>query len=153
MKKKTLIIITSILAVGLIGFAGFQSSAIYTAAGDDIKNSFQITEESAGSFSKLEKADSDKKQAQSLVNLNMERDDIDDDRTNDNTGKQNIISKEEAISIAKKQYAGQIKEVEFDIDDDNGKQEYEIEILTKRGEVELEIDAKTGKILSADFDD
>ncbi len=39
------------------------------------------------------------------------------------------------------------------MDDDDRRPVYEIEIQTKRGEVELEIDAKTGKIISVDFDD
>lgn len=42
---------------------------------------------------------------------------------------------------------------QFNQNSDDGKQVYEIEMLTKRGEVELEIDANTGKIISVDFDD
>lgn len=152
MKKKTLII-TSVLAVGLLGFAGYQASAIYTSAGDGEENALRLVEESAVSLAKSEKNDNDEKQTQPLAKSNVERDDSDDDdeQTNENAAKENLIAPEKAIAIAKKKYAGKITEIDFDHDD--GKQLYEIEMLTKRGEVELEIDAKTGKIISVDFDD
>lgn len=83
----------------------------------------------------------------------------DDDRKqaklkNDNTNKSKgngLISMQEAIAIAKQNYSGKVTEVE--LDDDDGHRIYEIEIETNRGEVELEIDAKTGKILDVEWDD
>lgn len=184
MKKKTLII-TSVLAVGLIGFAGYKASALYVAASDEKEKTVRMVEETAVSLAEKE-SDDDKNEKQSIVNLNAERsdrdddnddadkkqvntqekssvkvdrdDDDDDDDKDDNKAnanhknkKQNIITAEKAISITQKKYPGQLKEIELDNDD--GKQVYEIEIQTKRGEVELEIDAKTGKILDVDFDD
>lgn len=60
------------------------------------------------------------------------------------------ISKEEAIQIALKQFSGIVEDVELDKDD--GRLIYEIEIESSRGEAEIEIDAYTGKVLVVDID-
>ena len=62
---------------------------------------------------------------------------------------QNIITKEEAISIATADIPGKAVKVDFDGDDGD----YEIEIRDGRVEAEYEIDAYTGQILEKDIED
>ncbi|MGN8644782.1 PepSY domain-containing protein [Gracilibacillus sp. HCP3S3_G5_1] len=65
-----------------------------------------------------------------------------------------LISAEEARTIATNEYPGSI--TDFELDEDDGRYQYEIEIKTDNGEVDLEIDAYTGSIISIskdDFDD
>ncbi len=62
-----------------------------------------------------------------------------------------LISNEKAKSIALSQYNGTIIEVE--LDDDDGKKYYEIEMTTTSEEVKMEIDAYTGEIISISKDE
>ncbi|MDG5789845.1 PepSY domain-containing protein [Evansella sp. AB-P1] len=62
-----------------------------------------------------------------------------------------VIGIVEAKRIANERVTGTIKEIELDHDD--GRLYYEIEMKTSRGEVEIEIDARTGEIISIEFDD
>ncbi len=62
-----------------------------------------------------------------------------------------LISAEEARSIATDQYPGTI--TDFEQDEDDGRYLYEIEIRTNTHEVDLEIDAYTGSIISISKDD
>lgn len=64
--------------------------------------------------------------------------------------KKAIISKEKAINIALAQFSGHIEEVE--LDDDDERLIYDIEIESSRGGAEVEIDAYTGKVLVVDID-
>ncbi len=68
----------------------------------------------------------------------------------------NLISKAEAIAIALKKVSGATeKNVEIELDEDDGKWMYEGEIHYKGREYEFEINAKNGKIIewSEDVDD
>ena len=65
--------------------------------------------------------------------------------------KEKIISREEAIAIAEKEVNGKV--YSFELDRDDGRLEYEIELLTDKYEVEIEMDARNGKILEKDYDD
>lgn len=65
--------------------------------------------------------------------------------------RQKMISMSEAIAIALAKAPGKVDEAELDRDD--GLVYYEIEIETDRGEVEIEVDAYTGQILSIEYDD
>lgn len=56
------------------------------------------------------------------------------------------ISLEEAKKIALSAHPGEIVEVEYEIESD-GNASYEFDIKTKSGEVKLEVDAATGKII------
>ncbi|MEW6038696.1 MAG: PepSY domain-containing protein [Pseudomonadota bacterium] len=56
------------------------------------------------------------------------------------------ISLEEAKKIALAAHPGEIVEVEYEIESD-GNASYEFDIKTKDGEVKLEVDAATGKII------
>lgn len=90
--------------------------------------------------------DDDKK----IVNLNKENVNANKDHENKkSSGK--IISREEAKNIALGLVNGTI--VEFELDEDDGRQEYEIEIIANGIEYEIEIDASTGKVLEFESDD
>jgi uncharacterized membrane protein YkoI len=56
------------------------------------------------------------------------------------------ISLEQAKDIALKAHPGQVVEVEYEIES-NGDASYEFDIMTDKGEVKLEVDAATGKIV------
>lgn len=69
------------------------------------------------------------------------------EKKSDNT----IISYNEAKSIALSQYDGEI--IELELDEDDGMKYYEIELETAKEEIEMEIDAYTGEIISISKDD
>ncbi|MGA9845219.1 MAG: PepSY domain-containing protein [Nitrososphaeraceae archaeon] len=79
--------------------------------------------------------------------------DNDDDNNHSHNGQnnQNIISQADAIAIAEKAVNGKVVEIEKDEDD--GLIKYEVELKTDRGEVKVEIDASTGKVLEVELDD
>ena len=59
------------------------------------------------------------------------------------------ISLAQAKDIALKQYPGEIKEIEYEIESD-GAASYEVDIVSKDGkEIKVEVDATTGKIVEA----
>ncbi|MCJ7842482.1 PepSY domain-containing protein [Lederbergia sp. NSJ-179] len=66
-----------------------------------------------------------------------------------NENKNMPITEEKAISIALSDTQGEVTEIDFDSED----LEYEMEISTGNKEVEIKVDAKTGKILEKDIDD
>ncbi|MBN6204878.1 PepSY domain-containing protein [Ralstonia pickettii] len=64
--------------------------------------------------------------------------------------KENIISVKEAEEIAQKEFSGTLTEIE--LDEDDGRYVYEVELREGAQEAEMEIDAVTGKILELDID-
>ncbi|GAB6140150.1 hypothetical protein JCM14076_08790 [Methylosoma difficile] len=56
------------------------------------------------------------------------------------------INEDEARKVALKAHPGEITEVEYEIEE-NGDASYEFDIKTSDGEVKLEVDASTGKIV------
>ena len=88
-------------------------------------------------------------------------DDDDDDRdngtdhvSNSSAASQVKLTVEQASNIALKQVTGG-KVTKVELDRDNGRYVYEIELRTAQGEADVDIDAGTGKVLSfdQDFDD
>lgn len=69
---------------------------------------------------------------------------------NKSNERKSTISKNKAIDIAQKQFSGTIDSIELDRDD--GRLIYEIEMESSRGEAEIEIDAYTGEVLVVDID-
>jgi uncharacterized membrane protein YkoI len=59
------------------------------------------------------------------------------------------ISLEQARDIALKAHPGEVLEVEYEIESD-GSASYEFDIRTAKGEVKLEVDAATGRIVEDD---
>ncbi|MDZ5713115.1 PepSY domain-containing protein [Jeotgalibacillus haloalkalitolerans] len=76
--------------------------------------------------------------------------DDDDDRDSDVNSK-DLLSKQEALDIATAEFTGKPEEIE--LDDDDGKMIYEIELKNGEQEAEFDIDAVTGDILNMEFDD
>lgn len=88
----------------------------------------------------------------------------DDHRSRDGSGRnqppetspaEGSFSEEDAISLALSRMPGATEEdiTSFKTDYDHGKEVYEIEIRYNGSELEMEIDAATGKILEMDYDD
>lgn len=76
-------------------------------------------------------------------------DDNDDEREDENTSSnQKLISQEQAVSTAMKSAKGTVTEVE--LDEDDYKIVYEIEIRDGQMEYKFEIDALTGEVLEFD---
>ena len=70
----------------------------------------------------------------------------DDDRfEKSNVSNKNVITVEEAVAIAMKQAKGTVTEAE--LDDDDGRLHYDLEIEDGTYEYEFEIDAITGEII------
>ncbi len=67
------------------------------------------------------------------------------------TKKRAIISKEEAIRIALEQFSGTVDDV--DLEEENGRLVYEIEIERGDLEADIEIDAYTGEVIVMEIDD
>lgn len=75
----------------------------------------------------------------------------DDDRELEAAAKGAVISEDEAVAIAKKNITGEI--VKIELDEDDGRLEYEMELNTSKGEAEITIDATSGKVLELEQDD
>ena len=62
------------------------------------------------------------------------------------------VTMEEAIKTATTQFPGKVREAELENED--GKAVYEVEIVNTSGEIrEFEVDAQSGKILSSELED
>ncbi|WHY62930.1 PepSY domain-containing protein [Cytobacillus firmus] len=87
-----------------------------------------------------------------VISINKERDDNDDnDQAEKEINGKKIISEQNAIEIAEKEVNGMMKEIE--IDEDDGQILYEVELQSKKGEADVDIDAETGKVLKVELDD
>lgn len=75
----------------------------------------------------------------------------DDDREKQHQAIEDIMSADEAKKIAVDHVGGKVVEIELDEDDNHF--EYEMELRTDLGEVELTIDAVTGEILEQELED
>ncbi|MFD1706418.1 PepSY domain-containing protein [Siminovitchia sediminis] len=76
----------------------------------------------------------------------LEADKEDDDENDHPASNNSFISLEEAVETALKDTPGEVKEAEYD----DG--HYEIEIKTGKNEVEIKIDANSGKIIGKEVD-
>ena len=83
----------------------------------------------------------------------MKEDSNNDDDSDDRTGvvqSSNLISDEKAKQLAGKAVNGTVTELE--LDEDDGQFVYELELITNKGEADVEIDAMTGKVIEINFD-
>ncbi|SDN58278.1 Uncharacterized membrane protein YkoI [Psychrobacillus sp. OK028] len=86
-----------------------------------------------------------------VLNVREDNDDQDDHDENEKVAANTkLITEAKAIEIAQKQIKGTVLEIELDSDD--GRYEYEIELRTAKGDAEFTIDASTGKILENELD-
>jgi len=74
--------------------------------------------------------------------------DGDDDWVKQN--RKDVMSVDQAKEIAINELGGKVVEVE--LDEDDGRYEYELELRTENGEAEITIDAVTGEVLELDID-
>ncbi len=95
-----------------------------------------------------------------LAVTDMEQDEDDDDREIDTESTKPVpaaevkLTSEQASAIATKQVSGATV-VKVELDTDDGRYVYEVDLKTAQGEADVDIDATTGKVLSVDqdFDD
>lgn len=80
-----------------------------------------------------------------------DEDNDDDQMLNDKASIASLITEKEAVAIAKKSFNGDVKSIELDYDD--GKYEYEIELQSKKEEADITIDATTGRVLELELDE
>ncbi|MFD1336966.1 PepSY domain-containing protein [Oceanobacillus iheyensis] len=69
---------------------------------------------------------------------------------NSNVDSSNFIGDKKAKEIALEQFSGKV--VEFELDEDDGKYVYEIEVRDGNKEADFEIDAVTGNVLEMDIE-
>ena len=65
-------------------------------------------------------------------------------------GNNSMLTEEEAVNIAQEEFAGKVTDVE--LDEEDGRRIYEIEIERGEDEATVEIDAYTGKVLKLEID-
>lgn len=82
--------------------------------------------------------------------MKEDRDDDGDDRTVVSQSA-NLISDKKAREIAEKAVNGTVTELE--LDEDDNRFVYELELITNKGEADIEIDASTGKVIELDYED
>jgi uncharacterized membrane protein YkoI len=83
--------------------------------------------------------------------VDADDDDIDDNEKENTVAKtDDLISEKKATDIAKKEFDGEVREVE--LDEDDGRVVYEIELVKDKKEADFDIDAVTGEILEMDID-
>lgn len=122
------------------------------------EDSIQIKEKTAASDEKAEKKSPEKQVDNSKTETAKVENKPDNkvvkeepkSKPKESQAKKTIITEQEAINIALKQFSGNVEEV--DLDKDDGRLIYEIEIKSSRGDAEIEIDAYTGKVLVVDID-
>lgn len=95
--------------------------------------------------------DDDKPKQQSNKSSSSEKQSNKQSQPKQTKKKNAVIDKNRAIQIALAEFPGKVEDVE--LDDDDGRLIYEIEIENGDQEAEIEIDAITGKIIMIDIDD
>ena len=84
-----------------------------------------------------------------------DRDDKDDDRDDDDrqAAPSNLISQDEAIQIAKSKAGSAAEVIEAELDEDDGRWHYELELRDDKFEYEVDVDAETGDIIDFEKDE
>ena len=111
---------------------------------DDREYEFEIRGESGEVDVKID--------AKSGKVLKTERDDQDDDRDDkDDDDRQaapsNLISEDKAIQIAKSKAGSAAEVIEAELDEDDGRWHYELELRDDKFEYEVDVDAENGDII------
>ncbi|MFD2043874.1 PepSY domain-containing protein [Ornithinibacillus salinisoli] len=125
--------------------------------GKNGSSNLAVTEKEGQSNSRSETSSKDNTSSDKNDDTSDQVDDSDknteekDDKTDDGkSSKKATIDTDTAKSIALKEFPGTVTELE--LDEDDGRLIYEIEIETVSGEAEFEIDAYTGEILVISID-
>lgn len=117
---------------------------------DDREYEFEIRGESGEVDVKID--------AKSGKVLKTERDDQDDDRDDkDDDDRQaapsNLISEDKAIQIAKGKAGSAAEVIEAELDEDDGRWHYELELRDDKFEYEVDVDAENGDIIDFEKDE
>lgn len=120
---------------------------------DDREYEFEIRGESGEVDVKV-----DAKSGDVLKTEHDDKDDDQDDRDDrDDDDRQaapdNLISQEEAIQIAKGKAGSAAEVIEAELDEDDGRWHYELELRDDRHEYEVDIDAENGNVINFDKDE
>lgn len=86
-----------------------------------------------------------------VLEIESDDDDDDDDRKSKSSSTKSVIGTTKAKQIALQQFDGKVESVE--LDDDDNRHVYEVEIERGEKEAEIIIDAYTGKVLNVEIDD
>lgn len=119
-----------------------KEKTVYTKENqsDDKKNDSTKEKETPNVSVKEKSTNDEKNQTEQKQNENKKN----------NQQENTVINEEKAIEIAKSEFPGTLVSMELDRDD--GRLIYEIEIVNGNEEAEIEIDAYTGEILVLDID-
>lgn len=119
-----------------------KEKTVYTKENqsDDRKNDSTKEKETPNVSVKEKSTNDEKNQTEQKQNENKQN----------NQQENTVINEEKAIEIAKSEFPGTLVSMELDRDD--GRLIYEIEIVNGNEEAEIEIDAYTGEILVLDID-
>lgn len=116
---------------------------------DDREYEFEILGESGEVDVKID--------AKSGKVLETEQDDQDDDRDDQDDDHQaapdNLISEEEAIRIAKDKTGSAAEVTEAELDEEDGRWHYELELRDGRHEYDVDVDAESGDVINFEKDE
>ncbi|WP_213422456.1 PepSY domain-containing protein [Bhargavaea massiliensis] len=82
-----------------------------------------------------------------------DEDDEDDDQNDSKAAPDNLIKEEEAIKIAKAKAGSAAEVIESELDEDDGRWNYEVELRDDKFEYEVDIDAENGNIINFEKDE
>ena len=115
---------------------------------DDRKYEFEIRGESGEVEVKV-----DAKSGDVLKTEHDDEDDDRDDRDDRQAAPDNLISEDEAIQIAKGKAGAAAEVIEAELDEDDGRWHYELELRDDRYEYEVDIDAENGNVINFEKDE
>ncbi|MDQ0972953.1 putative membrane protein YkoI [Neobacillus niacini] len=152
MKKKVLIgVVSSLLVLG--GAFAVGASKNDTRSDDSIHLDDKSSLINLGTQSLPEMKEGQKIELETEHGQTFYKIESDDDSSNSTTTQSDTsdISVEEAAKIATNEVNGTVTEVEKEME--HGRMEYKFEIQSNQGEVDVRVDAETGKITRVEFDD
>ncbi|MFB3168986.1 PepSY domain-containing protein [Neobacillus sp. 179-C4.2 HS] len=152
MKKKVLIgVVSSLLVLGGAFAVGASKNDTHPDDSihlDDKSSSINLGTQSLPEIKEGQEIELETEHGQTFYKIES-----DDDSSNSTTSQSDTsaISVEEAAKIATNEVNGTVTEVEKEME--HGRMEYKFEIQSNQGEVDVRVDAETGKITRVEFDD
>jgi uncharacterized membrane protein YkoI len=153
MKNKVLIgVVSSLLVLGgaiAVGASNNDSRLDDSIHTDDKSSVINLDTQNLPELKEGQELELETEHGQTFYKIETD----DDDSNSSSTASTNhsALSIEEAAKIATNEVNGKITEVEKEME--HGKLEYKFEIQSDRGEVDVRVDAETGKITRVKFDD
>jgi uncharacterized membrane protein YkoI len=152
MKKKVLIgVVSSLLVLGgafAVGASKNDSRPDDSIHLDDKSQGINLGTQSLSEIKEGQEIELETEHGQTFYKIES-----DDDSSKSATSQSDTsaISVEEAAKIATNEVNGTVTEVEKEME--HGRMEYKFEIQSDQGEVDVRVDAETGKITRVEFDD